>query len=181
MIVASECENNDDLFPGKRLGIAETASAIILESYPMGDKGFSRFLFRDNVESLHAYTSYYKPEDSKPYLHVVKENDLESLYIACILPVVQELLQSADIDLNNINKIFPPQISSRFITELSEALMIPRKKFIDVVGEGADLFSSSLPYALEHAFEKKLLNSGDTGLMIVVGSGIQVGCAIYHF
>ena len=54
-------------------------------------------------------------------------------------------------------------------------------KFMNVVGEGPDLFSSSLPYAFEYAQKKQLTRPGDTGLMISVGSGLQVGCAIYHF
>jgi 3-oxoacyl-[acyl-carrier-protein] synthase III len=77
--------------------------------------------------------------------------------------------------------IFPPQISSRFIAELSERINVPRERFIDVVGEGPDLFSSSLTYALEHAYGRNLVKPGDIGLMIAVGSGIQVGCAIYYF
>ena len=181
MIVASESDNNDDSFAGEPVGFSETASAIILDSHPSADKGFSRFLFRYNVESLNAYTSYYSPDDSKPYLHVAKDGNIESLYVACILPAVQDLLQADGINLSDIDKVFPPQISSGFITRLSQSLEIPGERFVDVVGEGADLFSSSLPYALEHAFENALVKPGDIGLMIAVGSGIQVGCAIYYF
>ncbi|HJW29627.1 MAG TPA: 3-oxoacyl-[acyl-carrier-protein] synthase III C-terminal domain-containing protein, partial [Saprospiraceae bacterium] len=94
---------------------------------------------------------------------------------------VQELLQIEGLDLSSIDKIFPSQISSNFIKRLSEKLNLPLEKFIDVVGEGPDLFSSSLAYAFEHAVENGLVKPGDTGLMIAVGSGIQVGCAIYYF
>ena len=44
-----------------------------------------------------------------------------------------------------------------------------------------DLFTSSLPYALEHVREQHLVEPGDIGLIINAGSGIQVGCAIYYF
>jgi 3-oxoacyl-[acyl-carrier-protein] synthase III len=181
MIVAAESENNADSFPDHLVGIRETASALILDSDPSNGKGFSRFLFSYHVESLNAYTTYYKVEDNKPYLHVVKDPQLEALYITCIFPTVQELLQMEGLDLNRIDKIFPPQISSGFITRLSETFHLPRERFVDVVGEGPDFFSSSLPYALEHVYENGLVKPGDTGLMIAVGSGIQIGCAIYHF
>ena len=181
MIVAAESENNADSFPDELVGIRETASALILDSGASTDKGFSRFLFSYHVESLDAYTTYYKAGDSKPYLHVLKDPHLEALYIACIITAVHELLQMEGLDLNGIDKIFPPQISSRFITRLSETFHLSREKFVDVVGEGPDFFSSSLPYALEHVYENGLVKPGDTGLMIAVGSGIQVGCAIYHF
>jgi 3-oxoacyl-[acyl-carrier-protein] synthase III len=162
-------------------GIRETASAVILDSHPSNDKGFDRFLFNYHGKSLNAYTSCYKPEDANPYLHVEKDPNLESMYIECILPAVQDILQLDGLDLNSIDKIFPPQISSVFITRLSEKLNLPRERFVDVVGEGPDLFSSSLSYAFEHAVENELVKPGDTGLMIAVGSGIQVGCAIYYF
>ena len=183
MIVAAESENNADSFPDGVVGFRETASALILDWHPSADKGFSRFLFRYHVDSLNAYTTYYTTGDgdSKPYLHVVKDTNLEALYINFIFPAVQELLQIEGLDINRIDKVFPPQISSRFITRLSETLKLPRERFVDVVGEGPDFFSSSLTYALEHVYEKELVKSGNIGLLISIGSGIQVGCAIYHF
>lgn len=181
MIVASESENNAVSFPDQLVGIRETASALILDSHPGNNKGFARFLFSYHGESLNAYTSYYTPEDANPHLHVAKDTNLESMYIDCISTTVQELLQIEGLDLNCINKIFPPQISSDFITRLSKKLNLPREKFIDVVGDGPDLFSSSLTYAYEYAYENGHVKQGDTGLIISVGSGIQVGCAIYYF
>ncbi|MBA2745537.1 MAG: hypothetical protein H0U44_04850 [Flavisolibacter sp.] len=181
MIVASESENNADLFPDKLVGIYETASALILDSHPSNDKGFSRFLFSYHEESLNAYTTHYMTGDANPYLHVAKDNDLDTMYIDCIFPAVQALLQIERLDLGDINKIFPPQISSDFIRRLSEKLHLPLERFINVVGERPDFFSSSLAYAFEHAVENRLMKPGDTGLMIAVGSGIQVGCAIYYF
>jgi 3-oxoacyl-[acyl-carrier-protein] synthase III len=181
MIVAAETENNDDSFPNELVGLRETASALILDSHPTANRGFSRFLFNYHVESLNAYTTCFKTEDSKPYLQVLKDNNLEALYIAYILPAVQELLKMEGLDLNRIDKVFPPQISSSFISRLSEELHLPRERFIDVVREGPDFFSSSLTYAFEHAYKKDLVKPGDTGLMIAVGSGLQVGCAVYYF
>jgi 3-oxoacyl-[acyl-carrier-protein] synthase III len=181
MIVAAESENNTGSFPDEMVGFQETASAFILDPYSVTNSGFSHFLFKYHVESINAYRTNFKTEDSKPHLHVAKDDNLEALYIEYILPAVQELLQLEGLELNRIDKIFPPQISSAFITGLSEKLNVPRDKFIDVVGDGSDLFSSSLPYAFEHACEKGLVKPGDIGLMIAVGSGVQVGCAIYYF
>jgi 3-oxoacyl-[acyl-carrier-protein] synthase III len=181
MIVASETENNAVSFPCQLVGIRETASALIVDSHPGNNKGFARFLFSYHEELLNAYTSYYKPEDADPHLHVAKDTNLETMYIDCISPAVNELLQTEGLDFDSIDIILPPQISSDFIIRLSEKLNLPREKFIDVVGDGPDLFSSSLTYAYEYAYENGLVKSGDAGLIISVGSGIQVGCAIYYF
>lgn len=181
MIVSSEIENNAGLHPDKLIGVREAASAIILDTHPMNERGFSRFLFNYHTESLNAYTAYCSTADIKPCLHFEKSPDLEEKYIDYIVPLVEELLQREGLELNQVNKIFPPQISSGFIARLSNHLDLPRERFVDVVGEGPDLFSSSLPYGLEYACKKGLVNPGDTGLLIAVGSGIQVGSAIYHF
>jgi 3-oxoacyl-[acyl-carrier-protein] synthase III len=181
MIVAAECENNADSLPGELVDVRETGSALILDSDPSNHTGFSRFLFRYHTDSLDAYTTNCNCEERIPYLHVRKDSKLETLYIDCILPAVKDLLQMEGLDLNRIDMIFPPQISSGFITRLSDALNLPRERFVDVVGEGPDFFTSSLPYSMEFAYEKGIVKSGNTGLVIAVGSGIQAGCAIYHF
>jgi 3-oxoacyl-[acyl-carrier-protein] synthase III len=181
MIVAAECENNADSLPGELVDVRETGSALILDSDPSNHTGFSRFLFRYHTDSLDAYTTNCNCEERIPYLHVRKDSKLETLYIDCILPAVKDLLQMEGLDLNQIDMIFPPQISSGFITRLSNALNLPRERFVDVVGEGPDFFTSSLPYSMEFAYEKGIVKSGNTGLVIAVGSGIQAGCAIYHF
>jgi 3-oxoacyl-[acyl-carrier-protein] synthase III len=181
MIVAAESENNADWYPDELVGVRETASAIILDAHPSDNRGFSRFLFRCHTEFIDTYTTFCSTRNIKPYLHVAKDPNLEELYIACILPAVQELLQMEGLDLNRIDRVFPPQISSGFIARLSESLNLPLERFVDTVGEGSDLFSSSLTCALDYAQEKGLVQPGDIGLMIAVGAGIQVGCAIYHF
>jgi 3-oxoacyl-[acyl-carrier-protein] synthase III len=181
MIVASEIENNANCFPRELIGVRETASAFILDAHPDKDRGFSRFLFRYHTESLNAYTTYLNNEDNKHHLQIHKDPTLTAIYIDCIIPAVQEILEMEKIELNEIDLIFPPQISSQFIHQLSVRLHLPLQKFIDVVGDGPDLFSSSLPYAFEYACKMGNVKSGDTGLVIAVGSGIQVGCAIYQF
>ncbi|HEY0677993.1 MAG TPA: 3-oxoacyl-[acyl-carrier-protein] synthase III C-terminal domain-containing protein, partial [Chitinophagaceae bacterium] len=181
MVVAAEAENNTNLFPDEAVGVRETASAIILDVKPGSNTGFSRFVFRHHTESLNAYITNYEPRDIQPQLHVTKAADLELLYISYIYPAVQELLELEGLDINKIDVFFPPQISSGFINLLSKKFGLPLEKFVDVVGNGPDLFSSSIPYAFEFAVKNKLVKPGDVGLMIAAGSGLQVGCAIYYF
>ena len=47
--------------------------------------------------------------------------------------------------------------------------------------DGQDLYTSSLPHAADHAIRRQLVHPGDLALMLSVGSGIQVGCALYQF
>ena len=80
-----------------------------------------------------------------------------------------------------IKVILPPQISSSFISKLSDQMNVPKDKFVDIVQGGKDLFTSSLPYALDYVKEHHLADEGDVGLIISIGTGIQVGCAVYYF
>jgi len=181
MIVAAETENNlgpDD--PG-RLGLCEMGSAVVLEKASSPAQGFSRYLFRYDPDSIGAYSSCYAPEDDQPRLHVMKDPALAQHYIQTVCDTVGEIMEREGASLNDVDIIFPPQISPDFIARLSAALELPLEKFVDIAQSGQDMFTSSLPAALEYALEKGLAKPGDLGLLIAVGSGVQAACAVYHF
>ncbi|MBC6492036.1 3-oxoacyl-[acyl-carrier-protein] synthase III C-terminal domain-containing protein [Flavihumibacter stibioxidans] len=181
MVVTSEIENNDTVWPTERVGIKPTASAMIIDAAGQNNSGFSRFLFSHHPEYINAYTTYYVAEGFSPRLHVEIDPGIESIFISCIIPTVREILRLEGLAITEIDIVIPPQVSAGFIKRLSEALGYSTQKFIDAVGDGPDLFTSSIPYAMDHLYEDKLVKTGDIGLIITVGSGIQVGCAIYHF
>ena len=52
---------------------------------------------------------------------------------------------------------------------------------MNVAQPGHDLLTSSLPVALRYAHAKGMVRSGVVGLIVAAGSGIQVGCVLYHF
>ncbi len=181
MIAAAEHENNAENFADQLTGIAETGSALMLDLHPEAGKGFSSFHFRYEDAQEDAYTSNCITTDEVPRLEVVKQGDLESLYIQSILPTVQEFLHRESTDLDQVDLILPPQISSGFIKNLGLALEQPADKFVNALNAETDFFSSSLPVALNHALQTDLAKPGSTALIIAVGSGIQTGCALYHF
>jgi len=91
------------------------------------------------------------------------------------------LLKSEQLDPSRIKVVMPPQISPAFVGRLSDTIHVDRERVVDIASEGTDLYTSSLPYTLEYVQEHQLVESGDIGLIISVGSGLQVGCATYHF
>ena len=180
LVVVAEAENNADAFPADLLGIEETASALLIDEAPEGEAGFGSFLFRSFTEHSDAFVSYLTNRDGKAYLRFARHRDLERHYIRAIVATVEELLRNEGIEVGGIARIFPPQISSAFITELSRAMDLPRNRFVDAVQGGRDLFTSSVPFALRRARDEGLVGPGDVGLIVSVGSGIQVGCALYR-
>jgi amino acid adenylation domain-containing protein len=181
MVVASEIENNAQAFPTELLGVSETGSAVILDESADGRTGFGNIVCKYFTDYLEAFSSYTQQRNGKTYMHFEKDPDLETYYLHCIRDAVRELLSLEQLDLAQVSVILPPQISAQFIARLSEALNISRDKFVDIAHPGNDLYTSSLPYTLQHVREQKLVQPGDVGLIITAGSGIQVGCATYYF
>lgn len=181
MVVTSEIENNADIYPDRLLGLKETGSAVILAGGVNGDGGFGGFIFRSFTEHVDAYQSHIGQEDGQAFLSFVRDPNLENMYLRCIPEVVHELLAREGLDLAGIDAIMPPQISSEFITQLGRRLNVPAERLVDLVDDDKDFYTSSLPYALRAARERQAVKPGDVGLIINVGVGIQVGCAVYHF
>ncbi|WP_370476581.1 3-oxoacyl-[acyl-carrier-protein] synthase III C-terminal domain-containing protein [Tamlana flava] len=176
MIVASEIENNAVNFPDTQIGLRETASAIILKNSSQIKKGFSKFHFEYFTDAINTYTSYAKPSPVDLFLKITKSLHLEDIYQEAILKSVDKLLAKSGLVIDEFDIIIPPQFCSKFIERLRTKLNVPREKMFDIA-EGVDLFTSTIPFALKEVNTK----DGDLGLIITVGSGIQVGCAIYHF
>lgn len=180
MVVVSEVENNRETRPQVLRGLEETGSAVILDASPDGKTGFGNFVFKDGTAYLDAFDAYTVVENGKMVLHFEQDEQLESYYLRCIQSAVRELLSIEQLDMSQVKLVLPPQISSNFITKLGTMLEVERDKIVDVQAK-RDLFTSSIPYTLQYAQQHGLARPGDIGLIITVGSGIQVGCATYYF
>ena len=181
LVVTSEIENNKLSYPDELLGIAETGSAVMLAESADGTTGFGNFVFKYGGEYLEALITYTRQEHGKMWIHRDQSAAIEDYYLRCIDEAVAELLKSEQLERSQIKVVLPPQISAAFAGRLSDVLQVERERVVDIACEGADLYTSSLPYTLEYVQEHQLVGPGDIGLIISVGSGLQVGCATYHF
>ncbi len=179
MVVASEVETNTAEGGHPMYGLHETGSAVIL-GRSGGADGFGRFVFHQHPEYGGALTTYFQHRDGHSWLQIDRDPNLSAHYLDCIPPAVEELLKLEELDASEIAAVFPPYLCSADRTELAARLRIPSSRFVDVAND-ADLFSSSLPYGLQYAWRHKLVRPGDIGLIVGVGSGVQVGCATYRF
>jgi amino acid adenylation domain-containing protein len=179
MVVASEVENNTTDSGHPLYGIAETGSAVIL-GRTGGTTGFGRFVFHHHPEYGGALSTYVQHRDGQSWLQIDRDPKLDAHYLDTIPAAVEELLKFEGLDRSEIAAVLPPYLSVAGRAELAARIGIPRSRFVDLAAD-ADPFSSSLPYALDNAWRHKLVSSGDIGLIVTVGSGIQVGCATYRF
>ncbi|HET6890602.1 MAG TPA: 3-oxoacyl-[acyl-carrier-protein] synthase III C-terminal domain-containing protein [Pyrinomonadaceae bacterium] len=160
-------------------GIQETGSALILHQ-ATGNSGFGSFVFRYFDRHIDSFISYVHAENGGARLKLEKEGDFDSFCLKCIPEAVYDLLELEGLDLSEISLILPPQISPKFISQLSDVMGVSLDRFVNVT-QGQDLFTSSLPYAMQHVKRNYLAQPGDIGLIICVGTGIQIGCATYYF
>ncbi|GCE05927.1 non-ribosomal peptide synthetase [Dictyobacter aurantiacus] len=180
LIVASEVENNRESYPVELAGVEETGSALLLESSPDGAIGFGHFVFKSFAEHQGALRSHSMVRDGKTVMHFERDPQLQLHYLRCIQETVAELLRQENLSLEQIRVILPPQISADFNSQLGRTLKVDARKVVTVAAQH-DLFTSSLAYTLQQVNDQQLAARGDIGLIIQVGSGLQVGCATYYF
>lgn len=186
LVAASEVENNATVVPDHLRGVRETASALMLTASPDGETGFGAMCFRtfpEHAKSLRIYGRMRQlriGENLVARLFVEQDPALADQFIACIEATVGSLLAAEGLRGEDISVVLPPQISPAFIAGLAARLGWAREKFVDV-SAGGDLFTSSLPFAFARLRETGLPKRGAVGLIINVGAGLQVGCALYHF
>lgn len=179
MVVAAEIENNRVHRERPLYGIGETGSAVILTNSE-DDSGFGRFVFHHHAEYGATLETYLQQANGVSWLQIDRDPNLTAYYLDCIPAAVEELLKLDELERSQIAAVFPPHLSPPERAELAARLDIPLSRFVDHAA-GFDPFSSSLPYGLEYARRHGQVNPGDIGLIVSVGSGIEVGCATYRF
>ena len=179
LVTAAEIEYNAVAGVEGRRGLRDTGSALLLCASD-DQTGFGTFVFRSATQLSDALQVFGILEEPGIYLRFAFDPRLEEYYLECIDEAVRELLAIEDLDLGRVRVVLPPQISSAFVERLGERLGLPPEVVVALDGQG-DYFTSSLAYSLERARELGLVTAGDIGLVIAVGSGLQVGCASYYF
>lgn len=179
LVMASEVENNAPGGDHPLYGLNETGSALILSNTD-GTAGFGQFVFHHRPENAEALSTYIRHEGGHSWLQIDREPKLTTHYLDAIPAAVEELLALEGLHPADIAAVFPPHLAEADLTEMARRINIPRDRLVEVVAD-ADLFTSSLPYALDHALRHQQVKPGDIGLIVTVGSGVQVGCATYRF
>lgn len=181
MVTASEVENNRPGGPGGRTGVMETGSAAILEAAPDGGTGFGAFLFKSFPEHALRLGAHTEMIDGQLVLNVERDPQLGGIYRDCIVRAVHELLANEGLSMADLRVILPPQVAPGFVAALAAELAVDPDRCVDIAVDGNELLSSSVVYSMQRALDRGMAKAGDLGLVIAVGSGIQVGCALYRF
>jgi 3-oxoacyl-[acyl-carrier-protein] synthase III len=179
MIVAAEIENNAHIVDADKVGIEETASALTFQR-TSGKAGLAAIHFRYFVEYLDSFTACCDMKTAGGRLYVSKAPELEGLMLDCAVTTVMAYFTELGDKCPKIDLVIPPQISSHFIHNFAQRIDC-NAKVIDITCGKMNLYSSSTPLAFAHILQHGLAKSGDVGLIVEVGAGISVACALYFF
>jgi 3-oxoacyl-[acyl-carrier-protein] synthase III len=181
MVMAAEIELNRDQCPTKRLGLEETGAALILDSSTDDGPGFGNFHFQSFTRHIHRLASHSAVTGGTTVLSFERDTEFEASCLECIRESVERLLAREGIGRSNIAVVLPPLTSVAFVSRLARNLDMPPDRMVFPPAGARDLYTSSLAVALHTVREEHRVRPGDIGLLIGVGSGIQVGCATYRF
>jgi len=181
LVLTSEIENNRETFPERMIGLEETASGVLLRKAGEGEQGFSDIVFEKYpgyIDQLVVTSTWY---DGTTTIEKVQDEKIEDAFIDCILQTIDKHDNiKALLNDGKITKIIPQQISESFILRLSKAMGLSKDLFVDATRDN-DLFTSSIAYGMQQFKDEGHGKAGDIALIIGVGSGVQVGCALYHY
>ncbi len=180
LILASEVENNPEGGDEPPVGVKPTASALVLELSDDGE-GFGPFLFRSFPEHADADASHTAFRDGRTAMRHERLDSFEPDLLRSIRATVDELLEAQGVEPGRLALVLPPHGSAGFVARLAGALDLPASTFVALPDEARDYFTSSLAFAFRAARDGGRVKPGDVALIIAAGSGIQVGCCLYHF
>jgi 3-oxoacyl-[acyl-carrier-protein] synthase III len=178
LILASEVENNAQDWPEHLSGVRPTASAFLVETSEQ--EGFYAFGFRAFPEHLEKRASWTGAHDYKPAAFHQIDPALDAIYLDCIAITVAEFLREQGLTIADVGVLFPPWRSPAFTVALGKRLGVSEANVITRTEKGGDLFTSSLAAVFTRARELKRPAPGEVVLVIEVGAGVQVACALYR-
>jgi 3-oxoacyl-[acyl-carrier-protein] synthase III len=181
MVMAAEVELNSNGSLQSRLGIEETGTALILDSSTANGPGFGAFHFQSFTRQIHQFAAHSAVADGKTILSFERDAAFETSCLECIAACVEQFLALERLRRADLAVVLPPLISRPFVARLAEILRMPPARMVFPPLGRRDLYTSSLAFALTMLRDESRVRPGDVGLIVGVGSGIQVGCATYHF
>ena len=99
--------------------------------------------------------------------------------IHAIKETIMELLEQANLTIDEINLIIPHQANKRIIDKVVKDLKVPSEKFFLNLDNYGNTSAASIPIALKEAIDTRHIKSGDKIMLIGFGGGkTWGGCMI---
>lgn len=124
---------------------------------------------------------YHLNKDGSPHLFCMDGRSVYKLSIKIIPGFVKNLLQRADLSINDIQLIIPHQASLSALRLITKRLNIVNNKLLITVQKYGNTIASSIPLALHDAIIQSQIVRGDKLLLVGTGAGLTVGGMIIEY
>lgn len=94
---------------------------------------------------------------------------------------VNDLLEKANLNLNDIDMVIPHQASYQSLEHIIKILKIHQEKCINIFADHGNQVAASLPTALNFAINNKRIKRGDKILLLGTGAGVTIGGIILQY
>jgi 3-oxoacyl-[acyl-carrier-protein] synthase III len=181
LVMAAEVELNRHAGSPCEPRLEEIGSAMVLEpTFPDGP-GFGAFQFLTSTTDLCKLRAHSVVVEGRTFLHFERHPKYERRCLELIGECFEKLLAAERLSRSQVAVVMPPLISAEFVNQLADVLGIPGEGLVRPPSGSRDLYTSSLAFGLDAVSRRGALCTGDVGIVIGVGSGMQVGCATYYF
>ena len=135
------------------------------------DGNFHDILYTDGGVGKSQTSGYIKMKGKDVFKHAVEK--LSNSFI--------EALNKANLSTSDIDWLIPHQANQRIINAVGEKLGFNKNKIISTVYYHGNTSAASIPLALDHAINKKMVKNGDFIGLQAIGGGLSWGSSVIKY
>ena len=135
------------------------------------DGNFHDILYTDGGVGKSQTSGYIKMKGKDVFKHAVEK--LSNSFI--------EALNKANLSTSDIDWLIPHQANQRIINAVGEKLGFNENKIISTVYYHGNTSAASIPLALDHAINKKMVKNGDFIGLQAIGGGLSWGSSVIKY
>ena len=135
------------------------------------DGNFHDILYTDGGVGKSQTSGYIKMKGKDVFKHAVEK--LSNSFI--------EALNKANLSPSDIDWLIPHQANQRIINAVGEKLGFNENKIISTVYYHGNTSAASIPLALDHAINKKMVKNGDFIGLQAIGGGLSWGSSVIKY
>jgi len=117
---------------------------------------------------------------NQEYLPFMDGRTVFKMAVTRLPETAAELLQMADMKLEDIDMVVPHQANLRINEAFRDRLKLPAEKVYNNIQQYGNTTSATIPIALDELMEQNRLRSGDNVMFIGLGAGLTWGGVIYR-
>lgn len=164
------------------------ASAVVLGATDKGDGIKANSLYSDGsrwdyltCKALPLNNPYVTEEANNKLTMEMKGQEVFKFAIRSMVLNINEVLEKANINNDDIKYIIPHQANKRIINQAAKLCKIPEERFYMNLDEYGNTSAASIGIALDELNANKKLSRGDLIILVGFGGGMTSGAILFEW